>query len=85
MLWTLTFLVSAAYGIFGSERWLNIQRAAEQRKLDDRGESVTVRIPFANELTQTAVEEFRVDRDAQLRQLRQSISKGPTHGESDDE
>ena len=57
-------------------RW---QHAAEQQ-LDDRGEDVTVRISFSNELTESAVERFRGDRDILLEQLQQSIANRDQQG-----
>ena len=60
--------------------WLNIQRAAEQQQLDDRGEGVTVHIPFSNELTESAVERFRADRDVLLKQLQQFIANRDQQG-----
>ncbi|MDA1049365.1 MAG: DUF4365 domain-containing protein [Planctomycetota bacterium] len=62
--------------------WLNIQQAAEQRQLDDLGESVTVHLPFANEFTESAVEQFRADRDVMLKQLQQSIANRDQQGDS---
>ncbi len=60
--------------------WLNIQHAAEQQQLDDRGEGVTVHIPLSNELTESAVERFRGDRDVLLKQLQKSIAKRDQQG-----
>jgi hypothetical protein len=55
-------------------------RAATKQQLDDSGEGVTVHIPFSNELTESAVERFRGDRDVLLKQLQQSIANRDQQG-----
>lgn len=64
--------------------WLNIQQAAEQRQLDDSGESVTVHIPITNEFSESSVEHFRIDRNVLLQQLQDSIANRAPKGSNDE-
>lgn len=55
--------------------WLNIQKAAEHEDLEDRGETIAVRIQLASDLNSTAIDEMRRDRDAFLVQLHTKLGE----------
>jgi hypothetical protein len=69
-------VIVAVYDV-GADRdwWLNIQKAAEHEDLEDRGETIVVRIPLANDLNSTAIDEMRRDRDAFLVQLHTKLGQ----------